>query len=202
MRNWEIKSRGRFCSSCGRPFMEEQIYHSLLQRSDPAPERIDICERCWDGKESIRRGSAFAYWQSRFKRFQAPAEEEKIKKNLVHRLLEKYIGSKSPEHVNLCYVLALLEERKKNFIVRGVSQDDDGNRVIVYEQAASGSSYLIRDPGLSLARADEVENQLRALLAEEEQAGSEAAATGAPAADKQPPSPDRAQDAQGREGGP
>ena len=200
MRNWEIKSRGRFCSSCGRPFMEEQIYHSLLEKSDSAPERIDICERCWDGKDSIRRGSAFAYWQSRFKRFQAPAEEEKIKKNLVHRLLEKYIGSKSPEHVNLCYVLALLEERKKNFIVRGASQDDDGNRIIVYEQAASGSSYLIRDPGLSLARADEVEEQVRTLLAEEEKVESAAGGTETPGTAPEPASADRAQDAQDREG--
>lgn len=175
MRNWEVKSRSRECSSCGRPFVEEQSFHSLLDLASDTPERFDICERCWREEGSSRRRDRAAYWQSRFRGYRAPVEREKIKKNIVRHLLDRYIDSELPEHVNLCFVLALLEERKKNLVVRKVTSDKNGMRTVIYEHPADGKTYLIRDPGLTLSGANEVEDQVRALLAEEEQALSAAA---------------------------
>lgn len=173
MRNWEIDSRGRRCSSCGRPFAEEQVFHTLLDLTPDRPARADICERCWReaGEASGREGTA--YWRSRFRRLRPSVDREEIKKSLVRRLLDKYIDSPAPEHVNLCFVLALLEERKKKLVVRGRSRDGAGNRVVIYEHCEDGKTYLVRDPGLSLGRAEEVEEQVKALLAEEEKAGPE-----------------------------
>ncbi len=165
MRNWEIKARSRNCAVCGQPFETGQTYHTLLAVSGEECERRDHCSRCW--KKVSAAGpppESTAYWQSRFKRLTPPPEEEKIKRDVIERLLARYLDSEEPAHVNLCYILALLEERKKIFAPREEIRDGEGNRVIVYEHTDTGETYLIRDPRLSLAEVEAVQGQVRELI--------------------------------------
>jgi len=195
LRNWEIKSRSRACAACAAPFQTGQMYHCLLSFAGAEPARADYCERCFQEKiqAAARSGPEKAYWRSAFKRLYTPVEErEAIRKDMAQRLLEKYVSSEQPEHVNLCYILALLQERSRILIPRTRTRDEGGVWITVYEHVQSGDTFLIRDPGLSLSEAEAVEGQIKALI-EAEKAASEAAekegAGDQEAGDEQSPAP-------------
>ncbi len=166
MRNWEIKSRSRSCAVCEQPFESGQMLHTLLTVTGEECERKDHCSRCW--KEAVsqppRDDPGTAYWQSQFRRLTPPPEEEKIKKDVIERLLQRYLDSEEEAHLNLCYILALLEERKKVLIPREKIRDDQGRTVIVYEHSETGETYLIRDPRLSLTEVEAVQAQVKELI--------------------------------------
>lgn len=182
MRNWEIKVRSRNCSVCGQPFETGQTLHTLLTLSGEECERRDYCARCWKeaGPEKDRGGAGAAYWQSSFKRLTPPPEEEAIKRDVIERLLKRYLDSEEEAHLNLCYILALLEERKKVFRLREKIRDEGGRTVMVYEHTATGETFLIRDPHLTLAQVEAVQGQVRELI--EAEKGREQ-----PGTDGQPP---------------
>lgn len=90
---------------------------------------------------------------------------------MIEGLLKRYLDSAEESHVNLCYILALLEERKKVFIRREKIKDEKGRMVIVYEHAATGETYLIRDPHLSLVAAEAVQAQVKELIEAEKLRG-------------------------------
>jgi len=166
--NWEIKSRSRFCSSCETPFEVGEVYHTLLALKGIEPERMDYCIRCWKKKdpgEENRRGDGEAYWQGRFKRLTAQVEKrEVVRKDVIERLLDRYIRSEDEAHINLCYILALLEERKKILIPCDKTVDKEGRKIIVYEHKQTGNVYLIRDPHLTLMEVEEVQQQVKELI--------------------------------------
>ncbi len=177
MRNWEIKARSRVCAVCGQPFETGQTLHTLLTLSGEECERKDHCSRCWKeaGPEKARSGEGTAYWQGSFKRLTPPPEEEAIKRDVIERLLKRYLDSEEASHLNLCYILALLEERKKVFRLREKIRDDQGRTVIVYEHTATGETFLIRDPRLTLSQVEAVQAQVSGLIEAEklrEQPGS------------------------------
>lgn len=170
MQNWEIKSRSRACCSCQAPFETGQVYHCFLDLTVPEPVRSDHCQRCWGekGLEAGRGREGTAYWKASFRRVSRRREEtERIEKDLVQRLLDKHIRSVQERHINLCYILGLLQERKKILIVRQRGRDEEGNLYTVYEHRERGDTFVIRDPGLSLAEAESVEAEIKQLLAEE-----------------------------------
>ena len=163
MRNWELRSRGRFCHSCRQPFQEGQFYHCWLDFSGAEPIRQDYCEDCWV-KQEPTPGPGRAYWKTTFKRLYTPADNETIKQDKAQQLMDKYIQSEEDEHIKLCYILALLQERKKTLFLQEETRDQEGRKIIIYEHVQSGKIYIIRDPHLSLSGAEEVQNQLTELL--------------------------------------
>jgi len=171
MKNWEIRSRSRFCSSCESPFEIGEVYHTLLDLDVDEPERRDYCIRCWKEKDpgpEVRQGERSAYWQAHFKRITALVEKkEAVQKDVIERLLARYIRSEEKAHINLCYILALLEERKKVLVPQDTIIDKEGNKIIVYEQRNTGETYLIRDPHLTLMEVEAVQAQVKELIDQE-----------------------------------
>jgi len=135
------------------------------------PERRDYCIRCWKEKDpgpEVRQGDRSAYWQAHFKRITALVEKkEAVQKDVIERLLSRYIRSEEKAHINLCYILALLEERKKVLVPQDKIIDKEGNKIIVYEQRKTGETYLIRDPHLTLMEVDAVQAQVKELIDQE-----------------------------------
>lgn len=166
MRNWEIKARSRSCAVCEQPFETGQILHTVLTVTGEECERKDHCSRCWKqaGPEAGPAPEGTAYWQSRFRRLTPPPAEDAIKKDVIERLLKRYLDSEEEAHLNLCYILALLEERKKVLIPREKIRDEQGRTVIVYEHNATGETFLIRDPRLSLTEVEAVQAQVKELI--------------------------------------
>ena len=132
---------------------------------------MDYCIRCWKEKDpgsENRGGDRLAYWQAHFKRLSAQVEKkDAIQKDVIECLLDRYIRSEDKDHINLCYILALLEERKKVLVPQDTIIDKEGNKIIVYEQRKTGETYLIRDPHLTLMEVEAVQDQIKQLIDQE-----------------------------------
>lgn len=86
---------------------------------------------------------------------------------MVEVLIKKYLPSENPAHINLCYILAVMLERKKIFIHKDSTSKADGKKILVYENNKTEETFLIVDPQLKLAEIHGVQIQVKALLDEE-----------------------------------
>jgi hypothetical protein len=78
--------------------------------------------------------------------------------------LRKLIEAHDPRHGAVCYILAVMLERKRILKVKEQIQGESG-RVFVYEQAGTGDVFTIADPNLQLDQLEEVQRATAQLLA-------------------------------------
>ncbi len=164
MTEWNIQSRAQACAACGRPFADQETYHTLLFDEKADFRRSDVCQVCWQQQYSqgARERKGFvSYWQGVYEA--PPPRPEPIRKETAESLLRKLIERNDPQDVPAGYILAVMLERKrllkvKEQIVR------DGQRVFIYEQPGTGDLFTIRDPQLQLNQLEAVQRDVAALL--------------------------------------
>ena len=164
---WEIQKRSKICNICEREFKDGDLYHCLLKFENAMPLRKDICEFCWDEKmcDETRSPDFISHWKSRVKIQLIQKKEDPIQRSIAENLLKKYLHSSEPSHKNLCYVLALMLERKKIFVQRQKTEEkQSGRKFIVYEHGKSGDTYLIEDPQLNISEISAVQKQIDSIL--------------------------------------
>jgi len=165
MNDWNIQSRASACEACGKPFADQETFHTLLfdERSEFL-HRSDVCEACWQNQfsDGARERKGFiSHWQSIY---EAPAPAvDAIHKDTAETLLRKLIEQNDPRYAPAGYILAVMLERKrvlkvKEEIVR------DGKRVFIYEQPKTGDVFTIADPALRLDQLEEVQRDVAQLL--------------------------------------
>ncbi len=146
----------------------------MLSYREEQPFRRDFCEGCWEdnpqsqmteGEEPISR------WQSTVRISPPQPKEEAIKRSLAEQLLRKYLDFSERRHVNFCYILGLMLERRRVLSEKHtIEEDPSGKTIIVYEHARTGESFLIEDPHLSLSLISEVQEQVKEILDSEQEA--------------------------------
>jgi len=164
---WEIQKRSKVCHVCEREFAEGNVYHCTLRFEKGVPARRDICDTCWGPSISEEAGEDeyISYWQSRIKPRLVQKKEDPIQRSIAEMLLRKYLHSSDDSHKNLCYVLALMLERKRDLVQRERTEDKQaGNKLIVYEHPKTGDSIIVVDPDLSLSEIDTVQKQVSSIL--------------------------------------
>jgi hypothetical protein len=163
---WNIQSRAFACQSCEKAFVDKQPFHTLLFEEKQQYLRLDICPECWEGQyrdgANDRKGF-ISQWQGIF---QAPpaAPPDAILKESAESLLRKLIETNDPKHGPVCYILAVMLERKRVFKVKDQIQGE-GGRVFIYELAKTGDVFTIADPNLQLNQLEEVQRNTANLLA-------------------------------------
>jgi hypothetical protein len=164
MTEWNIQSRAHACTACGKAFVDQETYHTLLFDEKADFRRSDICQACWQKQysEGARDRKGFvSYWHGVYV---APTPQvEAIQKQNAESLLRKLIELNDPRYIPAGYILAVMLERKrllkiKEQLVR------DGQRVFVYEQHATGDVFTIIDPALQLNQLEQVQHDVAALL--------------------------------------
>jgi hypothetical protein len=164
---WEIQKRSKSCHTCEREFAEGNLYHCMLRFDGTAPVRRDICEFCWDEKmqEESEKEGFISHWKSRVKPILIQKKEDPIHRSVAENLLRKYIHSSEGAHKNLCFVLALMLERKKILVQRErTTETQSGKKLIVYEHGKSGDSFIVEDPQLNLSEISEMQKQVDGVL--------------------------------------
>ena len=164
MTEWNIQSRGHNCNACGKPFINQEQYHTLLFDERAAFRRLDVCAACWQAQysEGARERKGFiSYWQGVYEA--PPPPSEPIQKETAESLLRKLIELNDPQYIPAGFILAVMLERKrllkvKEQIVR------DGLRVLVYEHTKTGDVFTITDPNLQLNQLEQVQHDVAALL--------------------------------------
>jgi hypothetical protein len=166
MNEWNIQSRSRHCQACEKPFADKQPYHTVLFEEKQMYHRQDICPACWESQyregASERKGF-ISQWQGVY---HAPpaAPVEAIQKESAESLLRKLIEANDPRHGPVCYILAVMLERKRMLKVKEQVQNENG-RVFIYEQVGTGDVFTIADPNLQLDQLAEVQRDTAHLLA-------------------------------------
>jgi hypothetical protein len=166
MNEWNIQSRARACQACAKAFADKQLFHTLLFEEKQQYERLDICADCWQTQyregASDRKGFV-SQWQGVFQTPPA-APEDPIQKESAESLLRKLIEANDPKHGPVCYILAVMLERKRILKVKEQIQGEKG-RVFIYEHAGTGDVFTIADPNLQLGQLEEVQHDTAQLLA-------------------------------------
>ncbi|HEY3855945.1 MAG TPA: hypothetical protein VGO67_16265 [Verrucomicrobiae bacterium] len=166
MTEWKIQSRAHACQACGKTFADKEPFHTVLLEEKQEYQRLDICAGCWESqyKEGANDRKGFiSQWHGIF---QAPpaAAPEPILKESAESLLRKLIETNDPKYGPVCYILAVMLERKRTLRVRQQIQRE-GSRIFIYEHPKTGDVFTITDPNLQLNQLEEVQRDTANLLA-------------------------------------
>jgi len=164
MNDWNIQSRAHACEACGKPFADQEVYHTLLSEEKAGLRRSDICAGCWQSQfsEGARDRRGFiSYWQGVYEA--PPPVVDPIHKDTAESLLRKLIEQNDPRYMPAGYILAVMLERKRVLKVKEQILRD-GKRTFIYEQPKTGDVFTIADPDLRLDQLEEVQRAVAALL--------------------------------------
>jgi len=167
--DWQIQTRSKTCSGCGKPFNEGDTYACVLAEGEDGLVRSDHCVSCWENvaERLLKAPDVISTWRGTVPPKLLPPAEP-IKRTTAEALLRKYLHSTGPSEKNFCFILGLILERKKLLRPRQVMHEASrGAKLVVYEHMRSGESFIIEDPGLSLAELEEVHGQVAAILEQE-----------------------------------
>jgi hypothetical protein len=166
MIEWNLQSRAHSCQACQKTFADKEPYHTLLFDEKQEYHRLDICQSCWNSQyrdgASDRKGF-ISQWQGIYLAPPA-APPEAIQKESAEGLLRKLIESDDPQHGPVCYILAVMLERKRLLKVKEEIKRE-GRRVFIYEHPRTGDIFTITDPNLQLNQLEEVQRATAELLA-------------------------------------
>jgi hypothetical protein len=188
MNEWNIQARSHACQSCDKPFADGEFCQTLLLEERHQYVRLDVCRQCWEtqyGEGAADRKGFISQWQSVYHPPPAAAPEA-IQRETAEDLLRKLIAANQPKDGPVCFILAVMLERKRILKVKEQFQRD-GARVFIYEQPRTGDVFTITDPNLQLDQLEEVQRDISQLL------NPPPAAPAAPA----PPAPASAEQAAG-----
>ncbi len=156
--DWDIKSRAHQCSKTGQEFAEGDFFFTLLFREAEGFRREDLSEAAWEERnENIQ---PFSFWRSKYEP-PTPPPPEALKKDDAESLLRSLLAEGSPATANAAYILALMLERKKVLVPVESTEPD----LLVYNHAATGETFVVRNPALSLDQIPDVQREVSELLA-------------------------------------
>jgi hypothetical protein len=156
--DWDIKSRSHVCSKTGREFNEGEFFYTLLLRDGDGFRREDLSEEAW--KERNENIQPFSFWRTKYEP-PAPPPPEPMKRDDAESLLRRLIEENNPIHINVCYILTLMLERKR-LLKPMESRDED---MMVYEHVATGETIVIANPHLNFDQIPEIQREVSMMLA-------------------------------------
>lgn len=165
MNEWNIQARSHVCQSCEKPFADEEVCQTLLLEERHQYIRMDVCRQCWEtqyGEGAADRKGFISQWQSTYHPPPA-APPEAIRRETAEDLLRKLIAANQPKDGPVCFILAVMLERKRILKVKEQFQRD-GARVFIYEQPRTGDIFTITDPNLRMDELEEVQRDISLLL--------------------------------------
>jgi hypothetical protein len=161
---WKIQSRARACNACGKAFVDQESYHTLLFDDKTEFKRSDICQTCWQTQFSHgvqdRKGFV-SYWQGIYE--EPPVRHEPIQHETAESLLRKLIDQNDSRYAAAGYILAVMLERKRVLKVKE-QLTREGQRVFIYEHSRTGDLFTIIDPNLQLNQLQQVQQEVAGLL--------------------------------------
>ncbi len=118
--------------------------------------REDYKLSAWD---KDKQAEALFYWKTQY-RLPPVKKEAAFKEENAEEILRQMVEEKDESSVNVVFLLAVMLERKRILIERGVQRDAEGRQIRIYEHKESGETFLIPDPELSLDQIEEVQQEI------------------------------------------
>lgn len=156
--DWKIKTRGEACAVTGKPFEEGEFFYTLLTLAKGGELlRQDICEQAWiERNDNIR---PLSFWKSKFK--PTPAHPpEALEKADAESELRRLLDEGAHQSPKVCYLLALLLERKRILRVKDRTEID-GQPAIIYEHADTQETFLIPEVDFKISDIEALQEELK-----------------------------------------
>lgn len=165
MNEWNIQPRSAVCVITGRAFNDREPCYTVLLTGKQGFERLDLSTEAWQAQraEILARPHLVSHWRGVYEA-PPPAPPEPIRKDDAETLLRKLLERQDEQFTAVCYILAVMLERKRLLRVKTQHQEG-GRRVFVYEQPRTGDVFSIADPELQLNQLEAVQRQVADLLA-------------------------------------
>jgi len=154
--SWEVRTRAPKCSATGIAFAEGDEVLSRLVEAPEGMVREDYRRDAWT--KELRENALF-HWKTRFRKPQ-PRKEPPFKEENAEEFLRGLLERNDPAVTNTVFILAVMLERKRILVERGVQRDADGHRVRIYEHKEDGETFFIVDPELTLGQISEVQQEV------------------------------------------
>jgi len=166
MTDWKLRSRSRACCKCGTGFAEGGKYRSaVVSTAGHEYVREDYCEACWGAfSAAVPPPDFISAWQGVYPATEPETPEalpKETAETLLRRMLEHGGDDATPAVV---FVLAVMLERKRILIERGVRRGAGDALTRVYEHRKTGEILLILDPALGMDEVPGVQQQIDYLL--------------------------------------
>ncbi|HBO87989.1 MAG TPA: hypothetical protein DD620_04515 [Verrucomicrobia bacterium] len=161
---WSVSKCAVRCSQCDKPFEDRETVTSILTFVDGNFERIDYgsCTKDLNNILESNAPHAVSIWKTTF--YTPSVEEKSIPKENVESLLRERMRAERPEDRDIIFILAVMLERKRLLIERGVQLLADGFKIRVYEHRKTQESFTVTDPGLRLDELEQVQDEVTILL--------------------------------------
>ena len=165
MTEWKLNSRSHACDKCGTQFADGESCRTAVVLADGKYARVDSCEKCWGTlAEALPPPDFVSVWRGVYAAPEPAAPEplpKETAENLLRRMLEHGGDDATPAVI---FVLAVMLERKRILLERGVRRGADGALTRVYEHRKTGEIMLVTDPNLSGDEVPGVQQQIGRLL--------------------------------------
>ena len=158
---WSIQSRALHCAATGTPFAEGDYFYTLLFHEKDGYRREDVSEAAFAARND--NIAPFSFWRSKFEPPARPAPEA-LGKQTAEDLLRTYMQGDEPQKTNVCYLLAVMLERKKLLKETASQRTPYGQLTRVYEHTKTGEVFIIPDPQLRLDQIAQIQQQVAGLL--------------------------------------
>lgn len=164
MLEWNIQSRAHTCHLTGHPFVDGELYHTVLLEGRDGFERLDLSAAGWreHGSGISARPGFVSHWKGTYHKPPASAPEA-IRRDDAESLLRALLARGDDAHAGAVYILAVMLERKRLLKIKAQTREG-GRRVTLYEQPRTGDVFAVTDPDLQLTQLEEVQRDVASLL--------------------------------------
>ena len=152
--DYNIRPLGKNCSASGEPLTPGSACFSVLVMENGKLVRLDFNEDSWPGPPD----NSVAHWRSAVPEAKAETVNP-LDPDYLFEYFERLSEDASDREQKMRYVLALLLVRKRRLEIDGTREDGDETFLMVSGTRGEGQ-YEIRDPELSDAEIEQLQEQL------------------------------------------
>ena len=169
--DWNIQKRSKGCVSCEKEFIPKEEIFCLLQFETDGVLRTDFCDVCWQEKvKDIEENKSYiSYWRSVYNIVEQDENKKSFEKDAVESLLRKWIEIDDIKYQKLCYLLAVMLERKKVLLEKKSTLDNEQSKDhVIYEKPKTGESFVLINPRLNMSEISLLQGELSSILEAEQ----------------------------------
>ena len=157
--SWKLTKRNAACSTCERPFEEEEPFFSLLAFEADDVTREDVCRACFPKRQETA-GERLIFWRSRHR---STKKAVTVDFEALEGLFLALEGREEVELRELRYLLALLLMRKKRVKLLRTARKPDGEAMILRRPRRT-DELCVYVFDLTPERAEVLRTKLRAIF--------------------------------------
>ena len=164
IQTWNLRSRAHHCALSERPFVDGETHYTAIYLDPKTAEytRRDIALEVWAQEQTER--TAIAKWKTIYHKTLTEAKPDITSRESPLTLLQRLVDEDKSYTENARYILAAMLERKRILSQTAVKENDQGDKMLFYENKKTGDVYIIRDPELRLDELASVQEEVATLL--------------------------------------